>query len=309
VTHGFFAWMGGFLLYVNDEPRATLTPDELRRFVRNGSVEMPGIIQAEIEDRSKGDVLSKGIAVLQLLWFFTQLVARYAQNLPITLLEIDTLAVAALTSTAYGWWWNKPKDVGRPCPVHWKAAAPPPRDLAYEYVVSLFLADTILIRLHASRADIDFVAEGEAYYVAKFFHPFHSLTGVYPMISPDVVRSRWVPSLGGYAETRSGTILLVGCFSGMVFGGMHCVGWDFPFQHHTEQVLWRAASLVILCSPISCLITYMFKHDLFLCITIFCIYAYVAARITLLVLVLLSFQSLPPGVYDSITWTKFIPHL
>ncbi|KAJ8597170.1 hypothetical protein M405DRAFT_871039 [Rhizopogon salebrosus TDB-379] len=134
LTHGFFAWMGGFLLYVNDEPRATLTPDELRRFVRNGSVEMPDIIQAEIEDRSKGDVLSKGIAVLQLLWFVTQLVVRYAQNLPITLLEIDTLAVAALTSTAYGWWWNKPKDVGCPCPVYWKAAAPPPRDLAYDFI-------------------------------------------------------------------------------------------------------------------------------------------------------------------------------
>ncbi|KAJ8582552.1 hypothetical protein M405DRAFT_750064, partial [Rhizopogon salebrosus TDB-379] len=120
VTHGFFAWMGGFLLYVNGEPRATLTPDELLDFVRNGSVDMPDIMQAEIEDRSKGDALSKGVAILQLAWFVLQLVVRYIQNLPITLLEIDTLAVAALTSTAYGWWWNKPKDVGRPCSVYWK---------------------------------------------------------------------------------------------------------------------------------------------------------------------------------------------
>jgi hypothetical protein len=132
--------MGGFLLYVNDEPRATLTPDELRRFVCSGSVEMPDIVQAEMEDRSKGDVLSKGIAVLQLLWFVTQLVARYAQNLPITLLEIDTLAVAASTSIAYGWWWKKPKDVGRPYPVQWKAVADPPSDLAYEYAIDIFLA-------------------------------------------------------------------------------------------------------------------------------------------------------------------------
>jgi hypothetical protein len=123
--------MGGFLLYVNDEPRATLTPDELRDFVSDGLVDMPDIVQAEIEDRSKGDVLSKGIAILQLLWFVTQLVARYAQNLPITLLEIDTLAVAALTSIAYGWWWKKPKDVGRPCPVHWKAVASPPEYLSH----------------------------------------------------------------------------------------------------------------------------------------------------------------------------------
>ncbi|KAJ8582260.1 hypothetical protein M405DRAFT_854634 [Rhizopogon salebrosus TDB-379] len=101
VTHGFFGWMGGFLLYVDDHPRATLTPDELRCFIREGSVDMPGI----------GDALSKGVAILQLGWFVLQLVVRYIQNLPITLLEVDTLAVAALTSTAYGWWWKKPKDM------------------------------------------------------------------------------------------------------------------------------------------------------------------------------------------------------
>ncbi|KAJ8590161.1 hypothetical protein M405DRAFT_712308, partial [Rhizopogon salebrosus TDB-379] len=120
VTHGFFAWMGGFLLYVNDEPRATLTPDELRHFIRDGSVYAPIIGEADINDRSMGDVLSKGIAILQIAWFILQIAARYVQHLPITLLEINTLAVAALTSTAYGWWWKKPKDVGRPCPVYWK---------------------------------------------------------------------------------------------------------------------------------------------------------------------------------------------
>ncbi|KAG2357363.1 hypothetical protein BDR07DRAFT_1530285, partial [Suillus spraguei] len=125
IAHGFFAWMGGFMLYVNDKPRATLAPDELKRFVDEGSVQMPVIMEADIEDRSKGDALSKGIAILQLAWFVLQLVARYAQNLPMTLLELDTLAVAALTSIAYGFWWKKPKDVGRPHAVCWKETVPP----------------------------------------------------------------------------------------------------------------------------------------------------------------------------------------
>ncbi|KAG2074525.1 hypothetical protein BDR04DRAFT_1126827 [Suillus decipiens] len=112
VTHGFFVWMGGFMLYLNDKPRATLATRELERFVHEGSVEMPVIMQADIEDRSKGDALSKGIAILQLVWFVLQLVARYVQNLPMTLLELDTLAVATLASIAYGFWWKKPKDVG-----------------------------------------------------------------------------------------------------------------------------------------------------------------------------------------------------
>ncbi|KIK33699.1 hypothetical protein CY34DRAFT_18203 [Suillus luteus UH-Slu-Lm8-n1] len=126
LTHGYFAWMGGFVLYVDDKPRATLAPEELLRFVRSGSVEMSVIAEADIEDRSKGEVLSKCVTILQLMWF----IARYAQTLPVTLLEIDTLGVATLTRIAYGFWWKKPKDVRRPHIVHWKSAtiAPPPRD-------------------------------------------------------------------------------------------------------------------------------------------------------------------------------------
>ncbi|KAJ8581468.1 hypothetical protein M405DRAFT_924998, partial [Rhizopogon salebrosus TDB-379] len=143
VTHGFFAWMGGFLLYVNGHPRASLTPKELLHFVHNGSVDMHFVAKADIEDRSKSDALSKGIAIIQIAWFVLQLAARYAQNLPITLLEIDTLAVAALMCFTYGWWWKKPKDVRRPYPIHWKNSVLAPSSLAYEYVV-------IILALHSS---------------------------------------------------------------------------------------------------------------------------------------------------------------
>ncbi|KAG2117604.1 hypothetical protein DEU56DRAFT_748013 [Suillus clintonianus] len=142
ITHSFLAWMGGFILYVNDEPRATLTPDELLQFVLRESVDMPVIQKADIEDRSKGDILSKGVAILQLVWFVLQLAARRGQNLPISLLEIDTLAIVVLTCVAYCWWWKKPKDVRRPYIVHWKATALPLGDatLTYEYVIVNILA-------------------------------------------------------------------------------------------------------------------------------------------------------------------------
>lgn len=58
ITHGFFVWMGGFILYVDGQPRATLTPDELLHFVLQGSVDMPVIPKADIKDRSKGDIAS-----------------------------------------------------------------------------------------------------------------------------------------------------------------------------------------------------------------------------------------------------------
>ena len=100
-------------------------------------MDMPVIAEEEIEDRGKGDVLSKGIAILQLAWFIVQIAARYAQKLPVSLLEIDTLAVASLTCIAYGLWWKKPKDVGRPYLVHWKSPVPPQLPFFYEYVVNI----------------------------------------------------------------------------------------------------------------------------------------------------------------------------
>jgi len=129
--------MGGFLLCVDDKPQATLTPDELMRLVQEGFVDMPVIAEEEIEDRSKGDMLSKGIAILQLAWFVVQIAARHVQKLPISLLEIHTLAITSLTCITYGLWWKKPKDVGRPYLVHWKPPIPPQLPFVYEYVVNI----------------------------------------------------------------------------------------------------------------------------------------------------------------------------
>ncbi|KAG2029928.1 hypothetical protein BDR03DRAFT_975376 [Suillus americanus] len=297
MTHGFFAWMGGFMLYVNGKPRATLTTNELRCFVRVGFVDMPVISEAEIQDRSKGDGLSKGIALLQLVWFVIQLVARYVQNLPITLLEIDTLAVAALTCVAYGLWWKKPKDVGCPYIVHWKAQNQP-SPLTYDMENFHGLVAGCLDRL---------------------IYPFTSLMGIGVSVSPRAVRFRRVPSLGGYSNYDYATsVRLIGCFSGMVFGAIHCLGWNYLFQRPTEHVLWHAASLGIAGAP-ALLFLYVeywigwrssnAGRYIIMCAAIITSFIYVAARVTLLVLIMLSLRTLPLGAYDTVAWTQFIPHL
>lgn len=310
ITHGFFAWMGGFMLYVDGMPRATLTPNELLEFVRRGSVDMPVITEAEVEDRSKGDGLSKGIAVLQLVWFVAQLVARYIRNLPITLLEIDTLAVAALACIPYALWWKKPKDVGRPYIVHRKATATPLDPLNYE---SSYNGDL------------------SSYYMrikGHIFYPFVCLMGIVARPSPRAARHRRAPSLGGYkayefdhiggllTRYRVGKIiLLIGCFSGMMFGGIHCLGWNYFFTA-TQSTLWRASSLLVICAPVVILFDALsLMHRRRPLTTIFGLpgqiaaLIYITARITLIVLIILSLQSLPTGVYDTVAWTAFIPHL
>ena len=142
------------------------------------------------------------------------------------------------------------------------------------------------------------------------------------IVSPSSVLSHRVPSLGGYTKTdNSAVILLIGSFSGMLFAGIHCLGWNFLFQTHPEQILWRTSSFAILGASVSISISIGYEfvqrnwkslpsiHDFLETAITISYFIYIAARLTLIVLILLSFRSLPPGVYSTVAWTKFIPHI
>ncbi|KAG1848939.1 hypothetical protein DFJ58DRAFT_662697, partial [Suillus subalutaceus] len=108
-------------------------------------------------------------------------------------------------------------------------------------------------------------------------------------------------------------------FSGAVFGGIHCLGWNSLFQGQAGQILWRAASLAIVATPVCILLLFSYtiwlngssddsENVAFLAL-LASFSIYIVARVTLIVLILMSFQSLPPAIYDTVAWTKFIPHL
>ncbi|KAJ6449550.1 hypothetical protein C8R45DRAFT_1130652 [Mycena sanguinolenta] len=112
-THGFFVCMGGFVS-PDGHPIATMKqledPDlglDLQEATRNVNKE-------DIKDKSKGDALSKGVALLQGLWFILQCLARTHQHLAITQLEVATLAFAIINIFIWSLWWNKPLDVQQP---------------------------------------------------------------------------------------------------------------------------------------------------------------------------------------------------
>ncbi|KAH9958498.1 hypothetical protein BC827DRAFT_1371008 [Russula dissimulans] len=107
-THGFFAIMGGFMEYEGNRPIRVLYPSQLGSYSLTGNGGFPRISKAEIEDKSKSDVISKAFVVLQTGWFVTQCIARGVQGLPITELELATVAFAALNFVMYLLWWEKP---------------------------------------------------------------------------------------------------------------------------------------------------------------------------------------------------------
>jgi hypothetical protein len=107
--------MGGLMLFEGNIPKGVLHPERFSELLTAGKIEFPTITVEEIEDRSKADGFSKTIAFGQTFWFVAQCLARIAQHLDITLVELLTLSLAVLNGLMYFLWWNKPLDVR--CPI------------------------------------------------------------------------------------------------------------------------------------------------------------------------------------------------
>ena len=103
------------MLFEGGIAKGVLTAKRFSELLTAGKIEFPTVTVEEIEDRSKADGFSKTIALGQTLWFVAQCIARKAQQLDLTLVELLTLSLAILNGVMYFLWWNKPMDVR--CPI------------------------------------------------------------------------------------------------------------------------------------------------------------------------------------------------
>ncbi|KAJ7877015.1 hypothetical protein B0H13DRAFT_2279386 [Mycena leptocephala] len=206
-THGFFFTMGGFVSRSGHHPIVTqkqLFPEYLTA-IQNIGVE-------DIEDKSKGDSLSKGVAVVQGLWFAAQCLARAHQHLPLTDLEVVTLAFQFVSVFIWLLWWNKPLDVQRPIPIG------PGND----FLVAKARRATLLEAIGVA---------GDALVLGDF-----------PTFDP--VSSTSVPlfwSTHGHHKRDTHLVsIIVQSLVGAIFGAIHCAAWNakFPSAHEMWMCSW-----------------------------------------------------------------------
>ena len=127
ITHGFYTTMGGFAIstlsplsdtstsfHPRSHPRTTLTPNGLAFLLTHIPNALPRLTAPEILDKSKADGLKKTLVCLQATWFCVSTVTRLIQHLPISLLELNSVAHALCALVIYACWWDKPLDVGEP---------------------------------------------------------------------------------------------------------------------------------------------------------------------------------------------------
>ena len=132
MAHGHLA-MGGLTIvdpaFEKDNSEDThgqvLSYECYKEFASNPDTnfESPKITVAEIKDRSKGDFLSKLIAIFQTTWFILQCIARGQQGLALTELELVILTLASLNAVTYMFWWHKPLGLQDPIRIYFKNEA------------------------------------------------------------------------------------------------------------------------------------------------------------------------------------------
>ena len=168
-------------------------------------------------------------------------------------------------------------------------------------------------------------------FFALFFLLSFIFTSVFGIVTTSFIRpgASHVPSF--YAPgTRSDrwSRMVVFALFGVIFGGLHCIGWNFKFPTHSEQILWRSTSSAIAVIPLivapidfllatrlrirdinSCPISEkvaLLTLDLVMTILLF---VYVPARLSLIAQALALLRSQPASALTAVDWTKYVPHL
>ncbi|PBK58898.1 hypothetical protein ARMSODRAFT_967346 [Armillaria solidipes] len=275
-----------------------------------------------IEDKSKGDALSKTVSTLQISWFIMQCIARAIQHLPITLLEMIALGFAGLSIIMYFLWWYKPLNV--------------------KYHISLDGSDSRPTpEIHDPEESASPVKSSWlewAYRRLVWFNRWIGRTSVGNSYG-DIGDGAFRFYSGTTREVEARVMAMVGV--GSLFVAFHCVAWSFCFPSYAEMALWRFSSLAVLIGLFvgshirvgDIILNWVDPERTSKTVSVFlrasrgrkiwaltlavissfmlsvAIVTYTVARITLIILAFLQLRSLPPLAFCTVQWTAYIPHI
>ncbi|KAK2596001.1 hypothetical protein N8I77_013513 [Diaporthe amygdali] len=216
VVHSYYAQMGG--LVFPQGPHTVTASHLTRRFRwRFEDAEHPlmhlVLSKDDIEDRSKADWLLKSLAVLQITWIIMNVIVRHITGLPISQIEIATIAFAIMAVLIYLANWWKPKDISQPTTLQFHGYGGP--------VLNFWdRKQSFTQRILSPTSAIDKAAMG--------------VPSIVERVANDVV---WL-------EGNRPLLFYLMAGSSLIFGSLHCLAWNFEFPTRVELLCWRVASLM-----------------------------------------------------------------
>jgi hypothetical protein len=354
-AHGFYAYMGGFAIdLISEYPVDDLGCEighvhvgSIRRCLEQGRLN-PNIwiTEQEIQDKGNSDSLGKSLTILQLLWLLLQCSMRLAQHLPLTTLELSTLAYIPCALVIYYLWWDKPYEINTPTylKLHPEGTFTTNGDMSASDIslrsskssLGSTLIDGAAVesrfsssRIRGTSSSIETsstnikVEHLETY--ARLHTSEASLGNIQAYRTYGIIKQCFA-SVDAF-ETYS-HMCVTGAIS-LVMGAVHLSAWNFSFATDYERTAWRICSVLITVNmPLAWFInrildlsseykswqsgtsnnpiTNIQNFKIGLCYVFEASYA--VSRLYLAVEVFMALRAAPKDVYRTQEWTNFLPH-
>lgn len=325
MVHAFYADSGGFVLQAKNSASFPVTAKQIHYLVEAKYIPMPTISKAEIWDKSNADRFAKYVACFQAGWLVLQVTARAVQHLPVTLLELSTVALISCAGPTFFFWfctfpvlipsfgYQADQHAVKPLNVE------TPTILLSDYSVADILIEAgDAAQIPFKDTPLDFV-EGRLYTSSQM--PLHRLWGV---------QQRPLPRIPNDRDSRMHNLkhVIITAVPTASFSLLHLIGWNFDFPTPVEKLLWRwtcismgtvlgtgcaiEAGAIIwdnyTTSGLTTLKGYKLKWPTNL---LFFVpgFLYFTARFIVIVEVVISLRSLPAGCFQNVDWTSILPHI
>ena len=237
LRHAFYADMGGFHLQPPNWNSFPIDAKQLHYLVQRGYVKLPNLEETHIRDKDKVDGMLRAITLVQTLWFIVNIIARKAQNLAITALELSTSAFVILSMGTTLCWLHKPADVQSPDFIHTEIT-----------IAQILLDGGKAAAAPYNNTPLDFASRQEWIWSIMWAHGLSWLRK-FNLAAPPLKRpinrfqNTIVPVIGGSAWALFFVV-------SMAYFAIFVSAWNFSFPTKIESTLWRAASLTAMLSAL-----------------------------------------------------------
>jgi hypothetical protein len=239
-------------------------------------------------DRSKADPFTKVFALVQAGWLVLHSCARKIVGLPITELELMTMAFTICALVTYILWWHKPFDAER----------------------------SAVVSLPKSCYNAIQVVLGSPYDTGKSLTEFRQ-----NQHNVDVDWGFFIGIIGGInvkpsLENPDFVCSLTLYVFGAIFSAVHFAAWNWIFPLPIVQTLWRCFCCVALGSALLPAAVFSTRDSLdrywnsraARTLLLAFIVVNTISRLALIGLTFYCFSSMPANMYQELNWTLFLPH-
>ncbi|KAE9369080.1 hypothetical protein N431DRAFT_469014 [Stipitochalara longipes BDJ] len=281
-------------------PYWALTSDQLDYLIPE-ILDSPAVSVRQLEVLNRGDPLVKTLALVQIVYLVTQLIARRVGGLPSAQLEIAALAFSVSSFITYVLYWNRPQGIES---VH-----------------------VMKPKCAPSKARIVRMARQGPAFLWTNYRPKSDFKRIYDVEPiPNDGMLFIALSATSFGHNIELVVLAGGAFlGGTIFGAIHCLAWNFHFPTHAETLAWRVCSVMTSALPLLSALPLGFwmrwhpwseqpkkspamRFALSLTLILGFAVPYVLARLLLIVEMFRTLFFLPPEAFVD-TWSGSFPHL